>query len=612
VTSVEAAALTWLARLPLLGDEELALLLGAPAYRGLEIRLSLERLGWVEWLVPGTEAIAQRRLSFLRPDALPALATALGTDLDLLVQQVPVRERDVHDRIGRLVTTAWVNRFVAGLANSPDLADAEVVDARSLPLALNRGQRWWPSGTHAYVCLRAGRLWAPFFLAWDRSASPDSQRRRLADAWRRGGDTPARRWSPVGLPPVLLVAADPRALGVWSHALETAVDAGEAEARDFGLTTARKVAEDGPGGTIWRHLGSDRLTSLVEFVGWGPRPDLWVPVVSDLPVVDRARARSRPFRERAPAIAVDRDAPVRARLAALTAATDGEQKALLQWIGRHPLLSAPELAGLLRAPRVTVERRLDWLIRCGVCTRVSERPSLSVGHEDESEARYILTELGLRSLAADVGTAPALLARDGGITHLERGPEAQPVRAVRHYDHTVGLNAFMTRLADDAQRLGGRLLEWRNEAESTQRFVADGRTSWIRPDASGRLVLEATMHPFIVEYDRGTLDAGDYRPKLEAYARYFRARAWEESFHQRPRLLFVCSDTRAEERVVRAMQVATSSIDPLLTTTWRLKGGAESRAGALGLIWSPATGGSGQRRRLFEAQRTEAPEREES
>src|SRR5690606_11896920 len=130
---------------------------------------------------------------------------------------------------------------------------------------------------------------------------------------------------------------------------------------------------------------------------------------------------------------------------------------------------------------------------------------------------------------------------------------------------TVGLNAFMVQLAHDAERLGGRLLEWRNEAESTQRFVIDGRTSWIRPDASGLLLLEGTAHAFLVEYDRGTLDAGDYRPKLEAYARYFRARAWEAQFERAPRVLFACSDTRAEERVSHAVELETHDFDVLTT-----------------------------------------------
>ena len=583
MTSVEAAALTWLARLPLLGDEELAQLLEVPAHRGPEIRLSLERLGWIEWIVPGSHAIAQRRLSFVRADVRRDLATALGTDPDAVAQHVPVREQDVYDRIGRLITTACVNRFVAGLAGSPDLAGAHVADARSLPLSLHRDQRWWPTGASAYVCLSAGRACAPFFVAWDRAAAPDSHRRRQVAAWRRGQATTAEHWSPLGVPPVLIVAADVRALGIWSDALEAALEAGEVTALDFGLTTAWQVAQHGPATSIWCHLGSQRPVALVEVVGWGPPPDLWTPVVATLPVLGETRARAHPVRERAPAIAVDQDVSVGARVAAVVTATDAEQKELLQWIARHPLLSASDLAELLGASPRSVEQRLDWLVRCGTCSPVRGESDASL-IDPETKARYVLSEFGMRVLAVDAGVGPALFARDGWITFEGDNEQQASTRALRHCEHTLGLNAFMTQLAGDAERVGGRLLEWRNEAESTQRFTVDGRASWIRPDASGLLLLDGTERAFIVEYDRGTLDAGDYRPKLEAYSRYYTARAWEGQFENAPRLLFVCSDSRAEERIGRAAGIHAGDLEVLTTAEWRHTRGADP-LGLLAPIW---------------------------
>ena len=412
MTTPEAAALSWLARLPLLGEEELAQVVGVPAHHGPKIRLSLERLGWIEWIVPASHAVAQRRLSFVRAEVLPDLATALGTDPDGVAQNVPVRERDVSDRIGRLVTTACVNRFVAGLAGSPDLAGAHVADARSLPLSLNRGQRWWPTGANAYVCLRAGRVCAPFFIVWDRAAAPDSHRRRQVAAWRRGHATIAEQWSPVGVPPVLIVAADKRALGSWSHALAAALEAGDVTALDFGLTTAWQVAQHGPAASIWCHLGSQRPVPLVELVGWGPPPDLWAPVVASLPVLGETGVRAQPVRGRAPAIAVDQGASVSARVAAVVTATDAEQKELLQWIARHPLLSARELAELLGTSRVSVEHRLEWLVGCGTSSRESGTLAEATFANGGPEPRYVLSALGMRVLAADAGVRPALFARD--------------------------------------------------------------------------------------------------------------------------------------------------------------------------------------------------------
>ena len=89
--------------------------------------------------------------------------------------------------------------------------------------------------------------------------------------------------------------------------------------------------------------------------------------------------------------------------------------------------------------------------------------------------------------------------------------------------------------------------------ESTHHFVSeDGRRAWIRPDGSGLLVRGAEVCPFLLEYERGTLNRVAYRPKLEGYRQYYAAAAWEEAFPSEPALLFVCSDDRAEARVRRA------------------------------------------------------------
>jgi len=116
------------------------------------------------------------------------------------------------------------------------------------------------------------------------------------------------------------------------------------------------------------------------------------------------------------------------------------------------------------------------------------------------------------------------------------------------------VNRVAARLARAARAAGWRLAQWRNEAESTHRFVTeDGRIAWIRPDASGVLARGADARCFLLEYDRGTLDSGDYRAKLEGYRRYYAAREWEDHFPCEPALFFVCSDHRAEHRVRRAV-----------------------------------------------------------
>ena len=109
------------------------------------------------------------------------------------------------------------------------------------------------------------------------------------------------------------------------------------------------------------------------------------------------------------------------------------------------------------------------------------------------EPRYLLTELGMRSIAARAGVPPAIYARHGGVTFVSAQPSPSR-QVVRHREHTLGVNRFAARLAVDARAAGWRLAEWRNEAESTHRFVAeDGRIAWVRPDASGVLVRGAEL-----------------------------------------------------------------------------------------------------------------------
>lgn len=211
---------------------------------------------------------------------------------------------------------------------------------------------------------------------------------------------------------------------------------------------------------------------------------------------------------------------------------------------------------------------------------------------DRHETRYVLTELGMRSLAAQAGVPTATFARYGGVTFIDRD-ESDVERVLRNREHTIGVNRFFARLAHDARRAGWYLSEWRNEAESTRRFVTqDGRPSWIRPDGSGVLVRGGESRAFFLEYDRGTLDAGDYRAKFEGYRRYYARREWEEDFPSEPVLLFVCSDDRAEERVCQASAGADADFPLLSTTEWRFERAEKGAPGITGPIW-----------RLFRAQR---------
>ena len=71
--------------------------------------------------------------------------------------------------------------------------------------------------------------------------------------------------------------------------------------------------------------------------------------------------------------------------------------------------------------------------------------------------RYVLTDLGMRSLAARAGVPSDTFARHGGVTFLAPGNPNDPARVIRHREHTIGVNRFFAQLAADANRAGWRL-----------------------------------------------------------------------------------------------------------------------------------------------------------
>ncbi len=565
-----ARSLEWIARLPLCGEPELAGLLGVDEHDARRLIHLLAAQGWVETVAAASPELEPRRLAVLRDEAVPALAAACGRDLASLAGAVPVRPRDLSSRVARLEITACLNRFAADLADDLESSGiAQLADARSLPLALPRAGRWWLPDVDAYGCLRSGPIHAPFLVAWDRAAAPDVHRRRRLAGWFAASARVDRLWGTEGLPPVLVICPSAREWRVWKEALAKRDGVGPGSP-DLLFTTREELRAAGAGDARWWR--PDRAPApLVEQVGWGEAPTL------DALRTERAlddctppprRAGTSHGRRAFDQATSGQVGPDRQRLAGLALATSPAEKTLTEWVARHPLMGAAELAALTREPAGLITRRLERLTRCGAIDADAEPRERAGARQvnDVDEPRYLLTELGMRSIAARAGVPPAIFARHGGVTFVSAQPSPSR-QVVRHREHTLGVNRFAARLALDARAAGWRLAEWRNEAESTHRFVAeDGRIAWIRPDASGVLARGGDARPFLLEYDRGTLDSGDYRAKFEGYRRYYAAAEWEDHFPREPALLFVCSDHRAEARVRRVVNEWTGQAYVLVTT----------------------------------------------
>src|SRR5690606_30533723 len=141
-------ALLWIARLPLLGDAELAALMRIAEVDARHLRFELDQRGWVEWITAGVPGLDHhRRFSLLRSGATEPLAKVLGIPPEVLARQLCISRSDLLGCVLRHATLAGVNRLFADLGG-------RLVDARVLPVTPRRADRWWPPGVDAYGMLR--------------------------------------------------------------------------------------------------------------------------------------------------------------------------------------------------------------------------------------------------------------------------------------------------------------------------------------------------------------------------------------------------------------------------------------------------------------------------
>lgn len=574
-----ARTLDWIVRIPLNGEAEIARLVGVGESVARRLILALVQLRWVESLEPTSTELEARRRYVVRTDAVAALTLAVGAGT--LAQDLPIRLRDVLHRVTQFEITVGVGRLLADLAEHVRRAGVvELADGRSLPLATTARDRWWLTGTNGYGCLRMGERWAPFLVAWDRAAAPDEHRRRRVRAWIEGRTTAARPWGAEGLPSLLLVCPGEREEAVWEKALLTASERDPFAVPSVLLTTREALVVGGVGGAIWRRPGDTQPRVLLGTLGWGARPSIAAPWLSDrsgsLPVLSHRqgeflRAWAGTELRRRP------NGPIWRRTGAVAVLLGPVERAIVEWIARFLLPSAADLAPVLNEPVPLVERRLEGLVRCDMIRRY--RYPGAAGSDDEQlpdhgtrADRYFLGRGGEQLLADRAGVPVALFREHAGIKPRKRGPDGEPL-FVRHVEHTIGVNRAVAQLARNARARGGRLVEMRSDAESAWSFIHGSDRYWIRPDGSGILRAGGLLTPFMLEYDRGTLDGGDFTTKFEGYRRFYASHAWRERYNREPLLLFVCADTRAARRVSNAAKAASLALPMQITTDLRLTEG---------------------------------------
>jgi len=544
-----ARAIDWLGRLPLLGIEELSLLLQTREDSVSRALSDLERLGCVEWVAPESPEVMGRRLFVVANGAIDAA----------LAQVYALDRKEILLRLARLETTVVLNRFLveAVEAASHDI-EIDLADARSLPSPASREVRWWPPDIEAYGCLRWGPWLAPFFVAWDRAGAPDLHRRLRVTSWYAFGESETP-WARDGLPPILVVCPSEREIEQWAKAVVASADRRGCAPLSVVLATSAAAWRD-PLGAIWRRVDGTRHALLCERLRWVPRlPSAAETPISARPSFQQVEQKRPPLRDWARAVMAEerrgRSLAETERIGAIALVATADHKVLLEWIGHHPLLSPADLSTLLDIPAPLVQRLLGRLSEWGLVDGVVR----AANDDDVPVPRYFLTGEGLRLLAARDGVPWQRYFRHGVLAAPAYGKRQRDRLKgfLNQFEHTVGVNSFFVLLAASGPT-SGRLLRWLNAAESTERCEYGGKRYWLRPDGSAVVAAAGQIERFFLEWDRGTMRGPQMMEKFQCYTGYFASRRSQGD--SPPAVLVVTNSPHRENVIWQDLETAFNEV----------------------------------------------------
>lgn len=182
---------------------------------------------------------------------------------------------------------------------------------------------------------------------------------------------------------MLLVCPSERERRVWEMEIARRDERADSRAEVL-LATREELDRLGPGGTAWRRAGSTGFAPLVELLGWGDAPPvagLRLPSALEMAPPPQSGPSIREWA--LGQLPASDHGPVWQRPGVLALVTSPDEKVLLEFVARHPLLSAAELAALLGEPEAVIARRLEWLARCGAIASVDDTaPGAASGDRD--------------------------------------------------------------------------------------------------------------------------------------------------------------------------------------------------------------------------------------
>ncbi len=564
MTPLTVDLLNWLARLPFLATDDLALLTGSPAP---DIEAALRNLaqgGQVDWITPSSPEMASTRLYVLTEWARRQIATGKQASL-------PLDTRDILRRLASLEATVALNVFAAGLvATSRRTPDARLDDLWAFPRTKPAGA-WWPPGVHAFGSIRIGADNAPFFVFVDRAGTPSAHRATSVAGWYRFREGP-QPWGSADCPPILILCPGAAWEEAWSQHVLASADRRRLPPLPVLLAT-RAGLRDRPDGPHWRLPNGSSRATLAERLGVRrtsttyspPRPLRLVSYPSE------ATDRATPLHRWAQLTAANRREASRLELfAALSLMTSEVEKRILDCLGRHPLLTEPELATVLRVQARVANLALERTLKNGLIARFGTT----------AWPHYCLTATALGLLAARDEVPVRRYSRHSSLTALPGGHGGRLPTLLHQFEHTVGTNSFFMSWLRHVPAGGPCLVTWLNAAESAVRLDTAGSRRWLRPDGSGTVLADRCARGFFLEWDRATERLPVIAFKLAGYAEYFRSQSVRGK--DTPALLFVTTTPHREELVWRVgLATAAQSNDHLMTTTASLL----DRFGPFGAVW---------------------------
>ncbi len=259
-------------------------------------------------------------------------------------------------------------------------------------------------------------------------------------------------------------------------------------------------------------------------------------------------------------------------------------RTLLDFIGRHPFLSASDLAIVMNWRLAWAAARLDRLLTLELLRYVGRE---EVGEEVAAAGLVELTAAGVVLAAAHQGLSVRVAIRHtglvgGGLDH----PFGSRANLVQNFAHTVGVHALFINLYRTAQQFRARgsndaVVEWWNAATCAERMI--------RPDAYGVYRRGGVPFGFFLEYDRGTMNTRDYRAKFSRYYTYRDRYLFKRQYTGMPTILVVTKDNATEERIAETVNaVGVGRLPPLpilLTCEWRITRDPGNTEGLLGRVW---------------------------